>query len=72
MENEILTPHIHIAVADSAGKAHGGHLFEGSIVKEYVEGTMLRLDTMFMRRMFIEERRSSPLHFSPRQRRPSE
>ena len=63
MENEVLTPHIHVAVADRTGKTYGGHLFEGSVVKEYVEGTMLRLDRVSMRRMFIEERPCSALHF---------
>jgi predicted DNA-binding protein with PD1-like motif len=63
MENDLLTPHIHITFADRKNVARGGHLFEGSIVKEYVEGTMLNLTDVFLRRMFIKEFNASPLHF---------
>jgi len=63
MENDVLVPHIHITIADKENKAFGGHLFEGTVVKEYVEGTMVHFKDIFSRRIYDEEAGASPLNF---------
>ena len=62
MENDVLVPHIHITIADKDNNAFGGHLFDGSVVKEYVEGTMIHLKDIFMRRIYDEALGASPLN----------
>ncbi|HIE28721.1 TPA: DNA-binding protein [Candidatus Poribacteria bacterium] len=61
MENDVLVPHIHITIADKNNNAFGGHLFEDTIVKEYIEGTMIHLKDIFMRRIYDERVGASPL-----------
>jgi len=63
IEEEKLMPHIHIVVADHAGNAYGGHLFPGTIVKEYVEGFLIKLKGIRFERIWSEKIRAYPLHF---------
>lgn len=63
MQEGALMPHIHICVADSSGQARGGHLFPGTIVKEYVEGAFTEMEGVEMERIFREEVKAFPLFF---------
>ncbi len=63
IEEGKLMPHIHIAVADHAGNAYGGHLFPGTIVKEYVEGFIIKLKDIKFERVWHEPIKSWRLHF---------
>ena len=62
-----LMPHIHIVFADDTGLARGGHLFPGTIVKEYVEGALAEFTDVKMERMFREQVRAFPLFFDGRE-----
>jgi hypothetical protein len=56
-----LMSHIHIVVADHTGNAYEGHLFPGTIVKEYVEGFLIRLKgARFERRGWREDIKAYP------------
>lgn len=63
IEEGKLMPHIHIVVADHAGNAYGGHLFPGTEVKEYVEGSIIKLKGIKFERIWSEKIRAYPLHF---------
>lgn len=58
-----LMPHIHICFADSTSTARGGHLFPGTIVKEYIEGAFAEMEGVEMERLFREQIRAFPLFF---------
>jgi len=63
LEEGRLMPHIHVVVADHTGNAYGGHLFPGTIVKEYVEGFLIRLRGVRFERRYSEEIGSTKLRF---------
>jgi len=63
IQEKKLMPHIHIVVADHSGSTHGGHLFPGTIVKEYVEGFLIKLSGVKFERIRNDKARSYPLHF---------
>jgi len=63
IENGKLMPHIHIVVADHAGNAYGGHLFPGTEIKEYVEGSLTKLKGIKFERIWSKKIRAYPLHF---------
>lgn len=65
LEEGKLAPHIHIVVADHTGNAYGGHLFPGTIVKEYVEGFLVKVKGVRFERRFSEEIKTTKLRFIP-------
>jgi len=65
LEEGKLMPHIHVVVADHTGNAYGGHLFPGTIVKEYVEGFLIKLKGVRFERRYSEEIKSTKLRFIP-------
>jgi len=44
-------PHLHLAVADAAGRVYGGHLLPGSIVHTTAELVLLALDDVAFARV---------------------
>ncbi|MEM2905418.1 MAG: DUF296 domain-containing protein [Candidatus Bathyarchaeia archaeon] len=65
LEEGKLMPHIHVVVADHTGNAYGGHLFPGTVVKEYVEGLLLKLKGVRFERRYSEEIKTTKLRFIP-------
>lgn len=63
IQEDKVMPHIHIVVADHSGSAYGGHLFPGTVVKEYVEGFLIKLAGVKFERIWSEKARSYPLRF---------
>lgn len=65
LEEGKLMPHIHVVVADHTGNAYGGHLFPGTIIKEYVEGFLIKLKGVRFERRYSEEVKTAKLRFIP-------
>ena len=61
-EDEMLA-HIHVVVAGPTGNAYGGHIYPGSIVKEYIEGGIVILEDIHMERIYDEDVKAFPLKF---------
>jgi len=59
-----LLAHIHIVCADHTGNAYGGHIYPGSIVKEYIEGGIAILDGLHMERVYSHKVKAYPLQFN--------
>ncbi|RKX42175.1 MAG: hypothetical protein DRP27_09760 [Thermotogae bacterium] len=72
LEEGRVTPHIHIVVADHTGNAYGGHLFPGTIVKEYVEGFLLKVKGVRFERIWNKRIKAYPLHFIKIDERPND
>jgi len=59
-----LLAHIHIVVAGPTGNAYGGHIYPGSIVKEYIEGGIAVLEDIHMERAYSPKVKAYPLQFN--------
>jgi len=63
IQEDGLMPHIHVVVADHTGNAYGGHLFSGTIVKEYVEGFIIKVKGVKFERIWKDKIKGYPLYF---------
>ena len=69
LEKEMIKPHVHIVIAERRNNvAHAGHLCEtpsdiSTIVKEYVEGTIVRHEGIYAVRRYDPTIGASPVFF---------